>query len=168
MSAWAAENGGETTGPLLERLENIGRPIATAAGGGTVRFHVLSERTLAAYSWPSGEVFVSAGLLAAVSDQELAAAVAHEMGHLVNDGHIQGTVSIRGSTAPLDIEERADATGVAILQRAGISAQAMIAVLEKVAATAASHELQTEIQTRIQVLSREFPSGTGQILSVHP
>ena len=91
----------------------------------------MSRVTPSANAWPDGSIFVSTGLMDLLDDDELTAAIAHEMGHL--------PVSADGRPAPslaegrrLDIEERADAAGFALLRRAHLSPAAMARALRKV------------------------------------
>ena len=67
-----------------------------------------------------------------LDDQELSAAVAHEMGHLLGAGMIHSVASLRGYDAELDVEKRADAMGVELLKSRGIGANAMVRMLTKV------------------------------------
>jgi predicted Zn-dependent protease len=74
---------------------------------------------------------VTTGLLELLDDEELAAAIAHEMGHLEaqTGADVQG---LDGCRSDLESELVADALGTGILQRSGIPADAMIRMLEKV------------------------------------
>jgi len=97
-----------------------------------VHVNVLDSDAVGAYGWPDGNLFVTRGLVDLVSDQELAAAIAHEMGHLLNDGHLHTVVSLRGCCVSPDAEARADSIGVRLLDERGIGRGAMISMLNKV------------------------------------
>ena len=97
--------------------------------------HVVDSNTVGAYGWPDGNLFVTRGLVDRLSDRELAAAIAHEMGHLLNDGHLYTVVSLRGCCVSPDAEARADAIGVRLLASRGIGRDAMTSMLNKVRAS---------------------------------
>jgi predicted Zn-dependent protease len=100
-----------------------------------VHVHVLDSSTIGAYGWPDGNLFVTRGLVDRLSDRELAAAIAHEVGHLLNDGHLDSVVSLRGCYVSPDAEARADAIGVRLLASRGIGRDAMTSMLNKVRAS---------------------------------
>ena len=87
-----------------------------------------------AHCWPSGEVFVSRGLMDLLNDEQLAAAVAHEVGHLQRDGRLQGVASLRGRKPVVtEAEDEADALGVnKLLRTAGLPPESMAEMLKKV------------------------------------
>ncbi len=85
-----------TSGPLWERVNRIGQVIAAAAdkypipamfGSSVLKpfhytFHVVENPDVNAFSLPGGFIYVNTGLLKFVhSDDELAAVLAHEIGH---------------------------------------------------------------------------------------
>ena len=77
-----------------------------------------------------------------LDDDELAAAIAHELGHLTG----------RGDALPLqEAERQADQLGIGALQEIGISADAMIRMLRKVSARAKPGLLHP-LQRRITIL----------------
>ena len=88
----------------------------------------------AAYAWPDGRLLLTRGLLRLLDDDELAAAVAHELGHLVTDGHLREVVALGGAGSTGEAESLADAAGSRLLARAGYSPETMPRMLEKVAA----------------------------------
>jgi predicted Zn-dependent protease len=53
-------------------------------------------------------VFLSYGLLDVMNDDVLVAAVVHEMGHLLADGHMDDPDALAGASTLLDAEFRAD------------------------------------------------------------
>jgi predicted Zn-dependent protease len=74
------------------------------------------------------------------SDDEVAAAIAHEMGHLLSDGHMQGPVALRGDDKGLDVEAKADAVGCNLLEMHGISRSVMMQMLQLVADDPSTHQ----------------------------
>jgi predicted Zn-dependent protease len=153
---WAARRGGITAGERLRRLRAAAAPVlAQAALAGPVRLAVLDTPRVGAYSFPDGRVFVSRGLvdLLAGDDEALAAAVAHELGHLYRPadqaqslgGATTMTTTARAratATTTTDAprpatgepdEFRADATACALLRGAGLDPGALADVLRTVA-----------------------------------
>lgn len=153
-SAWAQAQGGVIAGDLANRAEAASAVLGLRAGR-TVRVHVLDSETIGAYGWPEGDLFVTRGLVDRLSDRELAAAIAHEMGHLLNDGHLHTVVSLRGCCVSPDAEARADAIGVRLLASRGIGCDAMISMLNKVRASPGlSPSCQEGIGHRVELLSQ--------------
>lgn len=128
---WRRGRGGELAGERLAGDAPVKR----------LQFAVLNSPAACAYAWPDGHVFVTRGLAQALDDEELAAAVAHELGHLLNDGHLAAQASLRGcwavsgDPAAGGVEARADATGAALLRLRGIPADAMPLMLRALRAT---------------------------------
>ena len=128
---------------------------------GSYRFFVLDQPVANAHALSSGYVFVTRGLLALMDDEaELAAAMAHELGHLterhaaqrererrvVMDAAVDaamksGSVTVGRSVArdglmrlrrySRDQELEADRVGVGYITRAGYRGDAMITLIEK-------------------------------------
>lgn len=122
----------------------------------TVHVQVLDSSTVGAYGWPNGNLFVTRGLVDLLSDQELAAAIAHEMGHLLNDGHLHTVVSLRGCCVSPDVEARADSIGVRLLAGHAIGREAMISMLNKVRLSSGVPSLcQQRIGQRIELLTEQ-------------
>lgn len=128
---WVRAQGGIVQDARLERAQAACSLVGQAADR-TVHVNVLDSDAVGAYGWPDGNLFVTRGLVDLVSDQELAAAIAHEMGHLLNDGHLHTVVSLRGCCVSPDAEARADSIGVRLLDERGIGRGAMISMLNKV------------------------------------
>lgn len=119
----------------LERVRRVAAALAPRRADLALRFEVIDSDVPGAYSWPDGRVAVTAGLVDALDDAELAAAVAHELGHLLNDGHLRGggVAALKGSGgAPADVEEAADDAGVQLLLESHLSPGAMARMLTKV------------------------------------
>jgi len=150
-SAWASAQGGVVRGdPRVQAACSLlGTSLKSA-----VHVHVLDSAIVCAYGWPDGNLFVTRGLVELLNDQELAAAIAHEMGHLLNDGHLHTVVNLRGCCVSPDVEARADAIGVRLLNQRGIDCKAMISMLEKVKSSpGVPPSCQTAISHRIELLN---------------
>jgi len=59
-------------------------------------------------------------------DDVIAAALAHEMGHLFGDGHVRPVVSVKGCNEDLGAEGRADAYGVELLRVEHLPPESMV------------------------------------------
>ena len=130
---WIAEHGGPVSGPLQVRADAaLARLTPVLGTPSSVRVYVLGSESIGAFSWPDGNLFVHRRLVQALSDDELSAALAHELGHLLNDGHLPGVASLRGCSHSLDNEARADARGVEVLKTSGIDPAVMGTMLSKV------------------------------------
>ena len=144
----------------VQRVNTIGTKLIKANGiGQAITFKVSDQADVNAYANINKEVYVYRGLLEYVNDdQELAAVISHELGHILN-GHCakQGvlntgvnilanvTAQATGSTTAAAIgqqlasskisrkdEFEADLTGVDIMTKAGYNPLAMISVLNKI------------------------------------
>jgi Zn-dependent protease with chaperone function len=116
-----------------------------------VFIHVLDNGNVTAYSYADGHVFVTRGLVDAATDDELAAAIAHELGHLVSDGHLRGS-AYRGFTGPEDPDDKemqADAVGMRLMTAAGCKPTAMVTILQKVSAASRSPGIRSAIAERV-------------------
>ena len=83
-----------------------------------------------AYSAPDGRIVVTQGLLRSITtEEELAGAIAHEMGHLIKG---MKPKSIRGFTTVGNDEFTADKLGVQTLERAGINPLCLASMLQAV------------------------------------
>jgi Zn-dependent protease with chaperone function len=158
--AWVQQEGGLLAGDAQVRVERVARALTRTCGGHHVTVRVLDANTPCAYGWPDGSVFVTRGLLDLLNDEELAAAVAHELGHLLEDGHLHGPMSLQGDCRKLDEEERADLRGCELLEAAGLPPEAMARSLRKVARApgAASPRARQALEQRASRLPHAAPS----------
>lgn len=148
---------------LSAYVEGVGRRLVTQGGvtGAEYSFHVLDMPTPNAHALPSGHIFVTRGLLALLDDEaELAAALAHELGHVARRhaaererqrqtaldaafaaARTSGSVAVGTSVAregmlalrrySRDQELDADRAGVGYIRQAGYRSDAMLSLLEK-------------------------------------
>jgi hypothetical protein len=84
-----------------------------------------------AWAWPKGPIHVSRALVDLADDDELAAALAHELGHLSADGTWHGPLASLAGAANPDAEARADELGCRLLALRGIPPAATVRLLEK-------------------------------------
>ncbi len=120
----AAQFGGAIDGPLGAYVTNIGEKTARAADlAGMCKFTVINSDVVNAFAVPGCYIYVTRGLLTIMnSEDELAAVLGHEL------GHIQGKHSYRRQRATLLTTLGAVALGVAtrsqdVMQQAGQLAQ---------------------------------------------
>jgi len=147
--SWAQRQGPEITDERLQRVKLAGQMLGAQGAGLT--YHVLQNGSVTAYSWPSGDVYVSSGLIDRASDAEIAAAIAHELGHLMKELPKPAAAGLGGPSA-LQVEMEADAYGASILQKQGLKDSLLISLLQKVADATASSQCRGDIAERIHTL----------------
>jgi predicted Zn-dependent protease len=131
---WACRLGGTVQDHRAVRVAQTCDPLAHLTVRGDLSFRVLRTDRPAAYSFPGGAIYVSAGLVDLLDDSELAAVVAHEIGHLLADRHVQPLAALAGTgRSGEDVEQRADGIASQLLLRAGHPPSAMASALTKVA-----------------------------------
>ena len=133
-AAWVRQNGGELADARQLRVDRLAQRILAQCAGKCIAVRVLDMETIGAYAWPSGHIFISRGLMDCMDDEEVSAALAHELGHLLSDGHLRSVVGLKGGepNGDLDCESRADQLGVQLLVAGHISPEAMTSMLRKV------------------------------------
>jgi Zn-dependent protease with chaperone function len=150
---WVACNGGRSADvSLAARVERV---CACLRPSRHVKTYVLASPQPAAYSWRNGDLFVTEGLLQLLDDDELAAALAHEIGHLQRPVRTAEVVGLQGKEDGLRVEVDADRIGVRLLRRIGIAPATMAAMLDKVKEAAILDEnYRNDLSVRIERLRR--------------
>ena len=149
--SWLARHGGIVEGSCVQLARCASESLLQSFP--QTRLRVFDSPTVAAYSWRDGTIALSRGLVASLSPDEIAAAVAHELGHLVNDGWLSTPSALSGSGSSMDEESKADATAVVLLKESGRSPTSLSSALGKVLASGNLTETQrTAIRLRIQRL----------------
>jgi Zn-dependent protease with chaperone function len=148
--AWSVRHGGvlaqAEAGSAYARAEAALARIAVGCDCAHVTVRVLGEDEPAAYAFRDGSLFVTRGLAALLDVDELAAALAHEVGHLTR----------RGDDLPgPDAERLADRLGAEVLQASGLPPALMTQMLRRLAA-AAPHD--SSLTARIAAFELD-PSG---------
>ena len=118
----------------LARIERVGALVAgPELGRREVDLGLSTRDSLGAWSWRNGRVRLSSSLVDLLDEDELAAAIAHELGHLYDGGHLHdGPAALHGGSAT-GAESRADRIGCTLLARRGLPGDAMSRMLAKVA-----------------------------------
>ncbi len=123
----------------MQQLENA---LALVVGDDSTAFlgfrpeiRVIKSSVPNAYATPHREIVVSSGLLSlAESTEELAFALAHEIGHL-SLHHLSSTRSLAAgrfaTEARVDEEVAADAYAISLLARSGIDQRVGLSLLQK-------------------------------------
>ena len=160
--------GGEYGAPELKRyVESIGQFLASTAERPDLKFKftVLNSEDVNAFATPGGYVYVTRGLMALADDEaQLAAVLAHEIGHIAARHHAQrrgrtlvaniglGALGALGGRAAADLgqfaavgilrgfsrehEREADDLSLRYMTRAGFDPKAMAEFLRKLRANA--------------------------------
>lgn len=157
VASWIRAQGGVSTDAACQsRVEHVAKWFGSDLHGAPLHVRVLDSEEVGAYGWRGGELFVTRGLVDLLDDQELAAALAHEMGHLLGDGSARPLVRLSGGVdadANLMVEANADRLGADFLRRQHLPAQAMPRMLAKVArATGMDGSCRDALRRRIELL----------------
>ena len=114
----------------LARVERLGQSLLPDS---RIDWGVLPRKTVGAWAWPDGRVRVSRALVDLLDDDELAAALAHELGHLLDRGDLPSPpAALLGGAGGDDPELRADQIGCRLLAARGTAPDAMARMLAKV------------------------------------
>jgi Zn-dependent protease with chaperone function len=153
-----ARHGGLIVGSELDRARRVAGLVQVECSP-AVEIGVLDSAAAAAYAWPSGQIFLTRQLVTDLDDDQLAAAIAHEVGHLVEGGHLESRASSGALVGIGDAERRADRFAASVLEDRGISREAMVAMLERVRSRAGSQTgLGKALSRRIAELRSVIPT----------
>jgi predicted Zn-dependent protease len=157
IDRWAGEHGGVLVDARQDRAERtLARLSVANVTSKRLSIAILDTSAIGAFSWPCGQVFVTRGLVDLVDDDELCAAIAHEAGHLVVDGHLPPPAALDGSrrSSRQGCEIVADRMACALLKGSSVDEQALPRLLKKIAnQPAASPASRTQLSHRIAQLS---------------
>lgn len=129
---WVQQHGGVVEGPELARAQRVASVFAEAEPAIDVR--VLDSNLMGAFSWAPGDVYLTRRLVGALDDDELAAAIAHELAHLVQDGHLDMGPRTLVTPVVAEPEARADRLGRRLLEQHGVAPEVMVEMLASVSA----------------------------------
>jgi Zn-dependent protease with chaperone function len=148
-------------GARQARVDSIAGPLLRQCQGKQIQIRILDNDAVTAYGWRGGNVFLTRGLVDLMRDDELAAAIAHELGHLLGDGYVRSVTSLHGCDQEqnLDTEHRADVIGAELLRNGNLPPSAMTRMLQKVQGqrelTAACRRA---VAKRVELLEDRFPT----------
>lgn len=151
--------------PVTQYIQSLGQRLGEIAGGRQPTrwtFTVLRDRSPYAFTIGAGHIYLAEGVLTFVRDeQELAAVLAHEIGHQLSrhlstpsEGEVRhplGLATNRAGAAPrqkvgsltqvydLEKEKNADRQAIHILQRAGYDPNSLLKVLKRLPSGGAYH-----------------------------
>jgi len=153
QAAWVRANGGLVGSAHLARVQ-AAQGLLKSSDTGAIRVSVINSDAVGAYAWPGGDVYVTRRLVDLLDQQELAAALAHEMGHLIADDSANPPSGLRGASDGQKSEISADAIGVGILVKQGIDRGVMTSMLRKVCCSGSvSPGCRNAMLERIAILS---------------
>jgi len=149
----------------IERVQRIGQRIARVSDRQDLayRFGVIRDKELNAFTLPGGTIYVNTGTLEKATDEELAAVIAHEVGHVAARHVVKHLQADLGFAAVLQLagaagvgpesakiadslyglfskgfsrqdELEADRLGIRYARKAGYDPHAMISFFEKIQA----------------------------------
>jgi len=170
--------------PALTRyVARVGDRVALVANAGRFRFDVVDDTDVNAWSIPGGVVHVSrAALVAMESEAQLAAVLAHEVGHAIAGHAVQGFYASvldpdveRADVALIDRDQeyQADRLGTRLLSAAGYDPRAAVQMLERLTASSGTQcaegpSLETRIARmwrHVGAASSEMPTWIGSTVS---
>jgi hypothetical protein len=153
-SAWVARAGGLVRDDRQQRVKTVAARLVGEDRQLHIKVHVLATDTVCAFARPHGTVYVTRGFVDRADDDVLAAALAHEAGHLLSDGRAHWVASLKGCEKDADAEVRADAYGVALLRTRHLPAESMTRMLRLVRdSNSLAPECRRAMDHRIELLN---------------
>jgi predicted Zn-dependent protease len=144
---WSMRQGGlvdpAEEGQVVASAEAALARLAGACACPHVRVRVLNNERSEAFAWRDGSLFVTRGLVRLLAPEELAATLAHELGHLLAGGAARS-----GPAAELT----ADRLGTELLVASGLNREHMLSMLERIVSATAP---EPGIEARIAALRPE-------------
>jgi hypothetical protein len=93
------------------------------AFSGVANVRVIPDDAPNAFSWPNGAITISQGLVRLLTNDQLAAVIAHELGHITiarTSAPADKNFALKG-TGPADEESRADAIAIDLLHHSNLN-----------------------------------------------
>ena len=159
-SQWVLQRGGVIRGSQQLRAQLLCDRLCRGWIHNSIHVRIVNSSLLGAWTWPDRDIYITRGLALHLTDDELAAAIAHEMGHLINSNAVQCPYALGRNGEKLGIEAGADLTGSRVLAAHGISPQCLIRVLQLLYRRSSNVSLRNSLQLRIQALLSAISSGS--------
>ena len=156
--SWAQRHGGIISSTGQQRAQRLCDELCAKITACHLKVFILESSRLGGWSWPDGHIYLTSALVSTADNAELAAAMAHEMGHLVNNQNINAPQALARGEEHLAIESAADFTGCRILAGSGIAPASMIDLLKMVRAKSNDPVLRHAIAQRIVFLDQHMAS----------
>jgi len=154
---WVEGRGALLEGEAKVRAESLLRSLHPCLRSTALRVRVLDSQDVGAFAWPEGDIVVTRALLALLDDDELSAALAHEVGHLLADGHLESAAALIGKPSQHESEAAADEMGLRLLVDGGGQGSAMVRMLAKVQAAQTQGGVASRaLARRLALLEAEF------------
>ena len=153
LRTWVATQGGTIVDARLARATKLSKQLLANRTDLSIQLAVLARGDLSAYSWPDGKIFLSRGLIDALNDEQLTAAIAHETGHVLDRRAAPMAAGLRGGDQGFAAEIRADQQGVDLLSSRGISADAMISLLQRMEREPLASSTRRDLRRRVELLA---------------
>jgi Zn-dependent protease with chaperone function len=113
---------------IVRRLARQTSRFRPAAAAWSWEVHVVHNSTPSAFSRPGGKIEISTGMIDGrrLSDDEIAAVVAHEMGHILTNAPMSRIPTIQRNQ-----ETEADVIGLELMSEAGFNPNAAVRLLAR-------------------------------------
>src|SRR2546430_27653 len=97
-SEWVRQHGGLLGGDYQDRARRVSASLLSQcrSENQNLTVSVLDAEVLGAFGWRDGQIYVTRGLVTLLDDDELAAVVSHELGHLLDRGHLHAVAGLQG------------------------------------------------------------------------
>ncbi len=159
--SWTQRHGGAVSGNGQQRAQRLCDDLCFGITASYLKVFILESSRLGGWSWPDGHIYLTSALVSTADNAELAAAMAHEMGHLVNNHNINIPQALARGEEHLGIESAADLTGCRILARNGFASTSMMDVLKMVRVKSSDPVLRHALAQRIMFLNKHIGSIAG-------
>ena len=156
---WLARHGGLIHDTQQARAQRLCNRMCRGWINTPIHIRIVDTRQLGAWSWSNGDVYLTLGLAEHLNDDEMAAAIAHELGHLINSKVVQCPYGLGNAHETLGIEFAADLTGSRVLADHGIAPKNLVLVLQLLYRSSSIESLRKSLHQRIHLLLSEIKSG---------
>lgn len=138
----------------VDKVDNAARHVQEAIEGRPLRVRALETRRVGAWCFPDGRIYISRPFACAAGEAELAAAIAHECGHLLIDHHMPAPAGLTHLRFGFDdVEHEADTVGVHLLRTTRYGPEAIPRMLRLVASLhPTAHAERTTLLRRAELL----------------